>query len=58
MCHVATVSKETGKEELLPPVQSISPILLEFTARAARSDLSYLTIVRKWDHILNFLPRI
>lgn len=47
MCHVATVSKETGKEALLPPVQSISPILLELTARAARSDLSYLTIVRK-----------
>ncbi|KZS19290.1 Chorion peroxidase [Daphnia magna] len=42
-----TVSKETGKEELLPPVQSISPILLEFTARAARSDLSYLTIIEE-----------
>lgn len=45
MIHAATVTKETEKAELPPPIQSIPPILLELTSRAARADLVYLTIV-------------
>lgn len=46
---------EIPKIRLLPPVQPVSPAILEQTSRAARTDLLHMNIVRRYaDLILVF----